>query len=147
MKKMFLALAMVVTLGVATSFANGENVSEYVLNAFKNDFNGAKDVNWTTSVSFYKADFTFNGQKIFAFYTLDGELLGAARYISSLQLPLNLLTELKKNYSSYWISDLFEVSNSEGTRYFITLEKNDGFVTLQSTNGNDWSTFSKKKKA
>jgi len=146
MKKMLLALAMVVTLGTS-AFATEENVSENVLNAFKNEFAGAKDVNWTTAASYYKAEFSINGQRIFAFYSLEGELLGAARYISSLQLPLSLLTELRKNYSAYWISDLFEVNKGEGTQYYITLEKNDGFITLKSSNGNDWSTFSKKKKA
>ena len=51
------------------------------------------------------------------------ELMGLTRYISSLDLPISLQAGLKKDYSNYWISDLFEVSNSEGTGYYITLGK------------------------
>lgn len=64
-----------------------------------------------------------NGQRAFAYYSTGGELMGVARYISSLQLPLGLLSNLKNNYSNYWISDLFELSNNDGTHYYVTLEK------------------------
>lgn len=87
-----------------------------------------------------------NGQRVFAYYSASGELIGIARYISSLQLPLGLLTNLKNNYSNYWISDLFELSNSEGTHYYLTLEKSDASIMLESTNGTNWTIYDKKKK-
>jgi len=146
MKKMMLALAMIVTIGISGAFAGEENVSKRVLNAFKTEFAAAQDVNWSTGNSFYKAEFTMNGQRVFAFYSIGGELMGVARYISSLQLPLGQLTTLKNNYSNYWISDLFEVSNSEGTHYYITLEKSDVSIILKSTNGTSWMVYDKKKK-
>ena len=77
---------------------------------------------------------------------MDGELLNMGRYISSLQLPLNLLTRLKNAYSEYWISDLFEMSNKEGTHYYVTLENADTSIMLKSLIGGEWETYKKKTK-
>ena len=87
-----------------------------------------------------------NEQRVFAYYNLEGELVSIARYISSLQLPITLFSDLKNDYSKYWISDLFEVSNSEGLHYYVTLETADTKLMMHSSNGGSWSTYSKKKK-
>ena len=146
MKKMMLVLAMIVTIGISGAFATEENVSKKVLNAFKTEFTTAQDVIWSTAKNFYKAEFTMNGQRAFAYYSTSGELMGVTRYISSLQLPLGLLSNLKNNYSNYWISDLFELSNNDGTHYYVTLEKSDASMMLESTNGTNWTIYNKKKK-
>ena len=123
-----------------------ERVSQKVLASFKNEFTTAQDVQWETGDNYFKATFTMNEQRIFAFYNVGGELLSVARYISSTQLPVNLFTYLKNDYSKYWISDLFEVSNSEGLHYYVTLETADSKLVMQSSNGGSWSTYSKCKK-
>ena len=87
-----------------------------------------------------------NGAKVFAFYNMDGELMGLTRNISSAQLPVNLQTSLKRNYNGYWISDLFEVANNNGTSYYVTLENGDKKVVLTSANGSEWSTYKKDRK-
>jgi hypothetical protein len=61
-------------------------------------------------------------------------------------LPVNLFSNLKNNYDTYWISDLFEVSNSEGLHYYVTLETADTKLVLRSSNGGDWSQYNKSKK-
>ncbi len=145
MKKMILTLAIAITtLG---AFAREVNVSSTVLNSFKTEFSSAKEVKWTTGSNYYKASFMLNNQYVFAFYTTEGELLGVTRYISSLDLPINLQSGLKKAYADYWISDLFEVSNVNGTGYYITIENADIKIVLQSTNGSDWSVYQKSTKA
>jgi hypothetical protein len=145
MKKMILALGL--TLCMSFAFAGEENVTPTVLNSFNNEFSTAKEVEWTVGSDYYKAAFTFNGNHVFAFYNKDGELLGLTRYISSLDLPINLQKDLKKDYSSYWITDLFEVANSEGTNYYITLESAEKKIVLRSAGGNNWTTFKKISKA
>ena len=114
MKKLILTLA--VALSTLCSFAGDVTVSSRVLDAFKTDFASAKEITWTVNNDYYKASFVFNDQHVAAFYNTDGELIGMTRYISSLDLPLSLQTKLKNGYKNYWISDLFEVSNQEGTR-------------------------------
>ncbi len=143
---MMLALGLILTLTVTSAFAGEVKVSSQVLESFKKEFSTAQDVSWIAGSNFYRAAFKINEQNIFAYYTLEGELISMARYMSSLQLPINLLTGLKKDYSQYWISDLFEVNNSEGTRYYITLENADATLMMVSNNGGDWKSYNKKRK-
>lgn len=143
---------MIVTLAVAVSslfaFAGeGNTVSSEVLNAFNKEFTNATEVQWTEADNYYRANFVFNGQYISAFYSMEGELMGLTKNISSLDLPVKLQTGLKKNYSNYWISDLFEMSNNDGTRYFITVESADTKIILQSTDYNSWTVFKKSTKS
>jgi hypothetical protein len=145
MKKILLVLGLVATMGVCSAYPS-ERVSQKVLASFKTEFTNAKDVEWDTGSNYFRATFTMNDQRVFAFYNVEGELLSVARYISSIQLPINLFSDLKNNYSKYWISDLFEVSNSEGLHYYVTLETADSKLVIHSVNGGSWSTYSKNKK-
>ena len=144
MKKIILMLA--VTISSLAAFAGEENVDTKVLNAFNREFNNAKDVKWTANKTFYKVSFVYNDQYVYAFYKLDGELMAITRNISSLDLPIKLQTGLKKGYEGYWISDLFEISNAEGTKYYITMEKADSKIVLKSTSDGSWNVFKKSTK-
>ena len=143
MKKIIIILA--VAISSLTAFAS-ENVNSNVLTSFNKEFAGAKDVQWTTTSNYYKASFVFNDQFVSAFYQLDGELIATSRNISSLELPINLQTSLKKKYSQYWISDLFEISNNEGTSYYITLDNADSKLVLKSSGNGKWDVFKKATK-
>ncbi|MFI5130172.1 MAG: hypothetical protein ACHQFX_09285 [Chitinophagales bacterium] len=145
MKKIIVTLA--IALSTLSSFAGEVKVSSKVLDAFNTEFASAKEVVWTESNNYYKVAFVFNDQHVYAFYSAEAELMGLTRYISSLDLPISLQAGLKKDYSNYWISDLFEVSNSEGTGYYITLENGDSRVVLKSTGNESWKTYQKKTKA
>ena len=131
-----------------TAFAKDEEtVNQQVLNNFKKEFVTAKDVSWQNNRDFVKATFTMNDQVMFAYYTPGGELIAITRNISSDKLPISLLTNLKKNYSEYWITDLFEaVSNGTGN-YFVTLQNADVEVILKSDEFGGWETFKKVKKS
>jgi len=146
MKKTILALGLMMTIAVTSAFANEEKISAKVLAAFKSEFSTATDVKWMAAESYYRAAFSYNDQNFFAYYTLDGELTGIARYMSALQLPIKLLTDLKKDYSKYWVSDLFEVDNNKGTHYYLTLEDAETVIKMSSSNGSDWNLDSKKRK-
>jgi len=145
MKKIVFALGLVLTMGVCSAYPS-ERVSQKVLASFRAEFTNAQDVAWETGNNYFRAAFTMNEQGIFAYYNVDGQLLSIARYISSIQLPVNRYADLKNDYSKYWISDLFEVSNSEGLHYYVTLETADSKLVMHSGNGGSWSTYSKSKK-
>ncbi len=145
MKKMIMMLA--ITISTLTAFAGQEEkVSPKVLEAFQTEFTAAKEVSWTIADNYYKAEFTFNGQHVSAFYNAEGELLGLTRYITSLDLPMNLQASLKKTYSDYWISDLFEVTKSNSTGYYITLENADHVIVMKATTDDNWSVYKKTRK-
>jgi hypothetical protein len=61
-------------------------------------------------------------------------------------LPIGLLTNLKNDYSQYWVTDLFEVNNKEGVHYYITLEDAETVLKLSSSNGSEWKFVEKNKK-
>src|SRR6186997_2809965 len=145
MKKIVLILGLVATMGVCSAYPC-EKVSQRVLASFKTEFTNAQDVEWETGNNYFRAAFTMNEQRIFAYYNVDGQLQSIARHISSIQLPVNIYADLKNDYSKYWISDLFEVSNSEGLHYYVTLETADSKLVMHSGNGGSWSTYSKSKK-
>jgi len=144
MKKVLLTLAIAISSIVA--FAGEENVSKDVLNSFNKEFNGAKEVRWTTGSDFYKAVFVLNDQYITAFYNKDGEFLGMTRNISSLNLPLKLQSKIRSEYTEYWITDLFELSDNDGTHYYITVENADSKVLLKSSDNTDWNIYKKMSK-
>jgi hypothetical protein len=144
MKKIITVLAL--TISSLAVFAGEENVNTKVLNAFGREFAGATDVKWTTNETFYKASFVYNGQHVYAFYQLDGELMAMTRNITSLDLPISLQTSLKKGHEGYWISDLFEISNNEGTHYYITLENANSRIVMKSNSGGNWNVYRKSAK-
>ncbi len=147
MKKSILTWVLLLTVSISSTFANTiENVSETVISSFKKDFASAQDVTWEKSKEVSKATFKFNDQVMFAYYAEDGNLLAVIRNIVSTQLPINLLSDLKKNYGSYWISDLFEMAADNSTSYYVTLQSGDQTIVLKSYSSTGWETFKKEKK-
>ncbi|HEV7621402.1 MAG TPA: hypothetical protein VGO09_06710 [Flavisolibacter sp.] len=147
MKRLLLTFTLALSLFSFSSFANEGKVSPAALQSFKSSFKNANEVKWTSTDTYFKAEFTFNNQYVSAFYDVDGKLIALTRYISSLQLPLGLQAELKNNYQDFWISDLFEVANEEGTSYYITLENAKVKITLKSISNLEWSGYKKQIKS
>jgi uncharacterized protein YxeA len=146
MKKIMMMLALVLTIGTSFAATGEEAIDKQALNAFKKEFAGATEAAWTVGDNFYKVTFSLNDQKLFAYYNMQGDFLAVTRNISSFQLPLSLQTSLKKSYNNFWISDLFEVANNDGTNYYVTLETADTKMVLKSANGSDWAVYQKSKK-
>lgn len=149
MKKiLFTAVVALLTLtAFATPAAAGEEVNPKVLKAFTADFVAARDVVWTSSADYYRAEFTYNERHVSAYYDKDGELLGVTRFLSSTDLPVTLQAGLKKKYGGFWITDLMEVSKKDGTAYYITIEDADTRIVLKAENGGSWLVYQKQKKA
>ena len=103
---------------------------------------------WVIAENYYRVQFILNEQTLTAFYREDGKLLAVTRNIRSLQLPIILQTELKKKYSNYWITELFEKSNDEGAEYYITIEDADNKTILKSFAGSSsWVVYQKSRKS
>ena len=122
-------------------------VSPKALKSFHTTFTQATEAEWTITENYYKVQFLLNEQTINAFYNEEGKLISVSRNISSLQLPIILQTELKKEYNNYWITDLFEMSNDYGAEYYLTLEDADNKTILKSSVGsNAWTVYLKLRK-
>ena len=95
---------------------------------------------------FLKATFSLNGQVLTAYYFSNGDLQAVVRNITSDQLPLNLLTSLRRDYTEYWITDLFEISSNGETTYYVSIENSDKKIVLKSDDLSFWGVYSKEKK-
>jgi hypothetical protein len=148
MKRILFTMTLMLSLISMSSFANdnSEKVNGAVLASFKSNFRNATEVSWSVSQQYVKASFALNGQYVTAFYDNGGELIALTRHISSTQLPITLQAGLRKQYGDYWISELFEVANEEGTSYYVTLETADTRLVLKSE-GTDWTSFQKQRKS
>jgi hypothetical protein len=144
MKQMIMTLVLAVSSIVA--FAGDEIVSKNVLNSFNKKFSTAQEVKWSVATDYYKASFMLNDQFISAYYSNDGELMCLARNISLINLPMKLQDKVRSEYCDYWVTDLFEMSDSNGTHYYITVEKADSKVMLKSSDNVEWSVYKKVSK-
>lgn len=113
--------------------------------SFQKDFQNAQLISTEVRDNFTKVTFTLNAQVMTAFYAVNGDLIAVTRNIVSSQLPVSLLMSFKKNYSDYWITDLFEMSQDAQSNYYLTLENAEKKITLRS-DGDGWVVYSNFKK-
>ena len=146
MKTIIMTLAITASSLFAMAGEEISGVNKNVLTAFNQEFSGATEVSWSTGADYCRVSFVLNDQYISAFYSKQGELMGVTRNISSLNLPLTLQAKLRKDYSGYWITDLFEMSNNEGTCYYITVENAEKKITLKSDSDMSWLVYLKTAK-
>jgi hypothetical protein len=147
MKKSILMWAMMLTMGLSTVFANNEEtINQKAVSSFKKDFSNAQDAKWESTKDYVKVTFKQNDQVMFAYYSKSGDLLAITRNIVSNQLPISLLSNLKKNYKTYWISDLFEISSDSDASYYITLQSSEHTLVLKSYGTSGWEVYKKEKK-
>lgn len=146
MKPLLILFTLVTFLFSQPILANERDVTPSVLKSFQTTFSDAKDVEWIVGESLYKARFELSGQVVMAYYNTQGLLLAVTRNITSHQLPLALQTTMKKSHEGLWITELFEMSNDEGTLYYVTLESAESKVVLKSSANSSWNVYSKIKK-
>ncbi len=149
MKRTILSIGMMLTIALTTSaFANdNERMTQKAKESFNSNFTGTKAVIWQNQGEFVNATFTINDMVMYAYFNENGDLMAVTRNILSDQLPISLITDLKKNYSNHWISDLFEMAADGQTSYYITLENADETLILKSNDFNSWSVYKKIKRA
>ncbi|HEV7621251.1 MAG TPA: hypothetical protein VGO09_05940 [Flavisolibacter sp.] len=146
MKRLFFLFVIFFSLLSFTGFAKDSNISNRAIESFNSSFKGATEVSWTVINDYYKASFNLHGQYVAAFYDQDGILVAVSKNISSTQLPITLQAQIKSNYENFWISDLFEVNNEQGTIYYATIESAQSKIVLKSISNFEWETYKARSK-
>lgn len=147
MKKSIVTFIAILSISISSAFANfEEGVSLKATTSFKKEFNSAVNVKWEAGKEFAKATFEMNGQVMFAYYSIEGDLMAVTRNIVSSQLPFKLLAEIRTNHKQSWISDLFEISANGETTYYVTLENAETKTVLKSAGTAGWEQYKKEKK-
>ena len=147
MKNLIVSLATVLATGLAPAFAHTTNDNPRAEKVFAQQFAGAENVKWTKLADDYlKASFTLSGIRVEAYFNQDGELQGTLRNLFYNQLPLAVMQTVSHKFNGAVIVEIKEITNNDGTSYYVTLEEGDKKVVLKATSGNDWNTYKKDRK-
>jgi hypothetical protein len=148
MNKIILSIATVLMMGLSAFAAKTDetDVNQLAVKSFHKDFVNAKNIKWEQKTGYVKVEFTMNDQVLYAYYNNDGQMTAVVRNIVSDQLPISLLTSLKRDYTGFWISDLFEMAADDLTTYYVTLENADKKIVLRSSGIDSWEVYAKSKK-
>ena len=140
MKKSIITTAIILLAAIQVSLASDEGqINKRTIASFKSDFKTAQSITWTRQRQIAIATFNLNGQVMMAYYSPESSLIAVVHHIPVDHLPIFLLTQLKKNYSDYWVSGLFEAAVDGDSHYHLTLENGDQTLTLKSVSDSDWT--------
>ena len=124
MKKIFISLSLMVTVGLTTVLANDNfTVNDKIKESFKKEFVGATSVKWKKEKDFQTATFVFYDHLVIAYFDTDGELLSSARNVLFYELPMAVIKSFDKNFAGINPTEVIEISNTEGTFYRLTIER------------------------
>ncbi|MFI5155850.1 MAG: hypothetical protein ACHQEM_06675 [Chitinophagales bacterium] len=146
MKKTALITALILMTAFTGSFANDGGVNRAVNANFVKEFKSANNVRWQNQKDYAIASFNMAGQILSAYYTYDGHLVAVLHHIPVDHLPIFLIKEIKKNYSEYWVTELFEAVADGDSHYYITLENADETMKLKSVGSTYWTLEKTRKK-
>jgi len=146
MKKIIIALSMLMTVAVTSAFANERpDINQKVLAAFEKDFISAKNVKWIKDGEYLKASFTIADMPTDAYYTEEGELLGSARNLSFEQLPLAVIHEYNKRFDQTAVLHVLEITNEEGTTYRLWFEQGNKRIKIKANSSGEITILEKSK--
>jgi hypothetical protein len=136
MKKIIL-LATSALLFASTSFAkivdpDREDVNEKVLKVFEATFPVATDVKWKEYADYYSASFRQNEVQTEVRYDKEGNFISSLRYYREERLPLSILTQIKKKFSSKSIFGVTELTTGNDVAYFVTLEDEKTWTVVKA---------------
>jgi len=124
MKRIFVSLSFMLLVGSATVFAGEKtDVNGKIKESFQKEFAGAEFVKWDEVENYQRATFLFHDHPVIAFFDEDGELLGSARNVLYDQLPLTVIKSLDKRFAGAKFTEMYEISNMDGTSYGITFDR------------------------
>src|SRR5271154_274012 len=131
MKKYLIAMLCIIFCSISIA-GYSRDVNEKVLKSFKQTFPDAQNVSWQIFPEKNTAQFKQNGIQTIVNYDMDGNFLGATRYYTENNLPVNIICKLKTKYPSRKIYGVTEESTNETINYYIKLEDETSWVTVKA---------------
>ena len=147
MKKIILSAAIMLAL-FSAAFANyPDNTTDRATASFHKDFIRASTLHSEVINNHVRFTFQENNETRYAYYDFQGNLVGVVQHMLTSSLPADLQKEIKKHYSNYWVTELFQVTTDNGVNYYIQLTNADETVVLNSEDGFGWQRYMSKKAA
>jgi hypothetical protein len=126
-------VAFVLLLGTFPALAGRPfDVNEKVLKLFHETFKNPKEVAWHEFEEYYEVSFKDKEVQTTVRYDADGNVLRCLRYYSGSQLPLYILSSLKKQYPDLSIFGVTEFFNGTELAYLVTMQDNKHWYTIKS---------------
>jgi hypothetical protein len=149
MKKLFITVAFAALVGLTSFAADITKVNQRVLAAFEKEFTTASNVTWELlkGQEIFHASFTYSNEIMEAYYSEEGDLIGAARHISPERLPLLVAKSLRQNFGQYTFKQASEYMCPETTSYIVTLENEKATLIVRIYISGNAEVIKKTKKS
>jgi len=145
MKTIIVTISFIM-LGLTTAFADGTpKVNNTIQRSLNREFTGCESVQWRKVKEYQEATFIFHESLIVAYFNEEGDLLGSARNITAEQVPFSVMQSLDKHLANFEIFEITEITNAEGTSYWVTLEKGNKRYRAKANANGEISRFSSIK--
>jgi hypothetical protein len=143
--KKFIIAAVMLAVSATGAFAKDTSYDAKAENHLALNFKNAQNISWTTkSNSLIEADFTWEGNRLKAFYNADGEYVGVCRNIDLNKLPLRAIQTINAKYAGYLPSEIIEYDEAEnGLHYYVSLAKENKILILKISSEGEASVFKK----
>jgi hypothetical protein len=141
MKKTILIAALGLSLFSSAFAASPVSSTDRAAAAFKKDFHRTYDVQWSQTESFVIARFSQESETMYAYYDFQGNLIGVVQHILTTSLPESLRDDIKTKYAGYWVSELFQATNENGTYYYVQLKNADETIVLSTEGTPGWHRY------
>lgn len=147
MKKIATIVTAFILLLSSVSFASAaDEVTAKIKTQFEKTFASATSVEWKKTKGIYVATFKDNGQDLSAAFNDEGELLGASRYITFDQLPLNVTLALRNMSGGYHIANsVLELTANGETTYCLTGDNGKFRTEMKANSYGDITVTSKMR--
>jgi hypothetical protein len=145
MKKIMLA-AVALLFAVAGYAANPPEVTENVLNAFKQTFYDPKEIKWYENDYGYEVHFKCDNVQSKVWYDKEGNIITTNRYYGEQNLHPFILGKIKKKYADKKVFGITEITNDSGLNYYVTLEDEKSWLTLKADALGHLEVYEKLKK-
>lgn len=145
-KTFLMALCMLVFS--AGAFAAKEyNISDKLLQTFKQTFPDAQQVVWSEQGEKYTVNFRQGEILTKVEYDKDGNFVSSLRYYTEKNLPVTVLCRLQKKYPEKKIFGVTEMATESSVEYYIKLEDETSWMTIRSSVDGNMQVVEKYKKA
>jgi hypothetical protein len=142
MKSIILAITLAFSLATLTTNALDNKTINSILKTFRQQHEKATDIQWKAAEEFLVIEFKEEGQKNYAYYNQDSEMIVLAQSVSLNELNAQLQKDLKKLYPDHTIADVFKMKDKNGTSFSAVAVSGNQKVFLKSSR-NKWTILKK----
>ncbi len=152
MKKIIMLAAVIVTVCLTNLQAQkSAPVTAAVAESFSNEFKNATNVRWIkVGASLFQSRFYYKQEYCLAYFDAEGQMILSGRKIAFDITPVavkkateKIRSNSEKNHELLDITEVYELNDTEGTRYFINLESESRSMSIMAY-GNGTSQILKK---